>query len=202
MSNCFVKSCNEKADIYCDCSDQLTYACSGHIQIHMATKGSHRQNQIIEETPRDLVYIKCQGIQCSGLAKVFCNCNNRNLCLSCLENHLVDSSNTIHTIEVKYPKSANYQDCIHPLEVFLRRAQCDPGIIDRVKARKVTIRQMLNWDLKTLNSYSEVLGLTSTLKYLLWEEINYIKIVTEKYILKDEYMARLIFGLEDDTNSK
>jgi hypothetical protein len=45
---------------------------------------------------------------------------------------------------------------------------------------------------------TDALGLTTTTKFLLWEEINYIRIVTERVYLKNDYIAKLIFGLDEE----
>ena len=200
-TTCYFPGCNKKATIYCECIGSSLFICLSHLSSHTSNAGNHNPKKIPDISQKSIqrsTMLKCEGKSCNGLAKVYCGCSGKSLCLCCLDAHLLENNKIIHNIEVINQNKPNYEDTIHPLDVFLRRAQCDSSIINKVKMKSISIREILNWDMRTLNSMTEYLGLNSTMKYLLWEEINYIKIVTEKYYLKNDYMSRLVFGIEGD----
>lgn len=195
---CYITGCGRKAIFFCECSNPPVLLCVSHLTVHTVTPGKHNpKEKIPESNVMATEYVKCSSKYCTGVGVFYCNCNQESICLACLHRHLLDNSQFTHSIEVKCSFKPNYEDTVHPLDVFLRRAQCDSELINKVKMKNISIREILDWDMRKLNSMTDYLGLSSTMKYLLWEEINYIKIVTERTYLRNEYMARLVFGIED-----
>lgn len=202
--NCSYPECQKKASVYCDCAKNKVYLCVTHLSLHNSTPGPHATKKInsFGNFASMIGYVRCDGSGCSGQAKVICGCNSKNYCLYCLDSHLLDSAGIVHKVEVRYNYTPNYDDLLHPLELLLARAQCDLGVAQKFKARNITVKDLLSWDLRTLNGMTDSLGLSTTIKFLLWEEINYIRIVTERVYLKNDYMAKLVFNLEDDPERK
>lgn len=200
---CSYSECSKEASIVCDCMRAKTYLCITHLPVHTSQPGGHNTKKFQKSAEAPVVaktYIKCETQNCNGLSKMYCLCNCLNMCLSCFENHLLASPSIKHEVEVRYNYRPTYDDLVHPLDMFLRRVQCDSLTISKIKARNITIRDILKWDLAALNSMSDCLGLNSTVKFLMWQEINYIKVVTEKNYLKNDYMAKLMFT-QDDYNA-
>jgi len=199
--NCCFPECQNKASVYCECSKNKYFLCVSHLNVHTSLPGSHVTKRINSpgSVSNAIGYVRCEGSGCSGQAKVICGCNSKNYCLYCLDSHLLDSAGIVHKVEVRYNYTPNYEDLLHPLELLLSRAQCDASVAQKIKARNITVKDLLSWDLRTLNGMTDALGLSTTIKFLLWEEINYIRIVTERVYLKNDYMAKLVFNLEDDS---
>lgn len=205
MTSCYFRDCQKKPTVFCECSTPNTFMCVIHLSFHTALPGLHNTKRVQMEKinpSASIGYVKCDGTACSGQAKVMCGCNGKNYCLYCLDSHLLDLHGTVHKVEVRYNFTPNYEDLLHPLELLLSRAQCDAGTVQRMKTRNISIRDVLSWDLKTLNGMTDALGLSTTTKFLLWEEINYIRIVTERVYLKNDYIAKLIFGLDEEAEGK
>ncbi|OMJ68627.1 hypothetical protein SteCoe_33858 [Stentor coeruleus] len=206
--NCSYPDCQKKASVFCDCSRNNVYLCLAHLGLHTKLPGLHNTKRVDQATEVSGVQacsnapVRCEGTGCSGLAKFVCFCTCKSLCYNCLDDHLTENLKVKHTVEAKYFNKPTYEDMVHPLDMFLKRAQCETIVSNKIKTRNIGIKDILKWDMRALNAMTETLGLTSTVKYSLWEEINYIRIVTEKTYLRNDYMARLIFGIEEQKDSE
>jgi hypothetical protein len=199
--SCSFPDCKQRPCVFCDCSRTRTYLCVLHLSKHTSLPGVHRTKKLTSDSqpcfqPEE-TFNRCEGDTCGGLGKFFCACNNKLFCCYCLESHLLSSPNSAHSVEVRHNFSPSYADLVHPLDLFLKRTHCDPASAAKIKNRGLTVREILSWDMRRLAGMAEPLGLNATVKLSMWEEINYIRVVTERTYLKNEYMARLIFGLEE-----
>ena len=207
---CSISGCSKKATLYCDCVSSSVFLCLGHLTLHTMNPGDHNPKKIqdLAQAPSKVQpkafqgFVKCNSKFCQGLSKFFCNCTQVSICVNCLDTHILENPRITHNIEARYLERPSYEDTIHPLDVFLHRAQCDSSTINKMKMKNITMREILCWDMRKLSGMTEALGLNSTMKYLLWEEINYIRIVTEKTHLKNEYLARLVFGLKENEEAE
>ncbi|CAG9318122.1 unnamed protein product [Blepharisma stoltei] len=137
----------------------------------------------------------CQGQNCQNSSNVFCICTSISLCYLCLEDHLQDSPSNVHFLEVaRAPYNA--QSGEHTLDMILRRIYSDPISIRKIKSVPASVSDLLNYDMREINSLAEEAQLSQTGKYLLFDEINYLKIVTERVHLKDDPLTRLSLGFK------
>ena len=166
--SCFFPDCNKKSALFCECAETKTYMCLHHISIHSMTPGNHFPQKLLEssEQPKVKPFEKCGKASCLSLGKVYCHCSSKTFCYSCLDLHLFNNPKIIHNLEQKHQKTI-VEDNTLALNIFLHRIQCDSTVINKFKAKNITIKEVLNWNLRTLNSESEKLGLSSTIKYLL-----------------------------------
>ena len=200
--HCFYNNCPKKVWIFCDCSENITFSCSDHLCILISLPKNHNP-QKISELPEirasGLQY--CEGKKCEGFGKVFCHCNSKIFCLSCLHVHLAETPKIVHNTEVR-AKPQTFEGKINPIDLIGNRINCAANAILRIKERNISVLEILTWDLKTLNNECLSLGIDNTTKGLLWNEINYVKIVTEKICLKEEFLPRLSFVLENSENNQ
>ena len=207
---CSLGGCTKKATLCCECTKSSVFMCVGHLSMHTSNPGLHNPIKLqdsvlhISKPPARAsnTFVKCDSKQCQGLAKFFCNCTQASICVNCLDSHILANCRITHPIEVRYIPRSNFEDTMHPLNMFLERTQCDSYTINKIKTKNITMKEILGWDVKKLNNMSEALGFSSTIKYLLWQEINYIRIVTEKTCFKNDNTSKLVFGLKENEESE
>lgn len=139
----------------------------------------------------------CKGQNCQSYSNVHCSCMDISLCYLCLGDHLNDANSAVHFIEVASPP-VNERTKQHTIDLILGRIYAEPSLIKKIKELNVSVNELIMYSMKELNLLTEQTGISQTSKYLLWDELNYLRIMTERIHLKDDPLTRLTLGLNFD----
>jgi hypothetical protein len=79
-----------------------------------------------------------------------------------------------------------------PLDLFMQRLRLRFKYMDKMLQRGLSLEQLLLMDMKDVHFLCRALGMSDTEKYLIWDELFYIKAVTGTIHIKQDAFLQLV----------
>lgn len=146
-------------------------------------------------------FLKCGWRSCIRLAEVTCFCSpphGNSYCSFCLMKHLRAVGSSGHSVLPLKPSRdlpveiARPTNEILPLDLFMQRLRLRFKYMDKMLQRGLTLEQMLLMDMKDIHFLCRALGMSDTEKYLIWDELFYIKAVSGNIKVKQDAFLQLV----------
>mmetsp|Transcript_19588 Transcript_19588/g.35950 ORF Transcript_19588/g.35950 Transcript_19588/m.35950 type:complete len:221 (-) Transcript_19588:1374-2036(-) len=148
-----------------------------------------------------MAYLMCEWRSCIRFAEVTCFCappHGNSYCCFCLMKHLRAVGSSGHSVLPLKPAhdlpadAARRENEILPLDLFMQRLRLRFKYMDKMLQRGLTLEQLLLMDMKDIHFLCRALGMSDTEKYLIWDELFYIKAVTGQIKVKQDAFLQLV----------